>query len=934
MDKQLAKALQAMKSLDQYIQCDHSDAADRLLMASPWLCDWLKKQPDWNRELEFFKQETDANAELEALANQWTLDNEPSVMHDLRVWRNRHMARLMARDALQLSTVRETAKQVSDLADSALQFAVWWAEQFWQLKTGAPAVCPFSGESQRLHVIAMGKHGAQELNLSSDIDLIFAYPCEGETSNGTPHEQYFTRVGRKVIQLLDARTADGFVFRVDMRLRPWGQSGALASNFKALNNYYLQQGRFWERFAMVKARAVTGTAESKYELEQLLSPFVYRRYVDFQAVGALRELKVKIQQEVRRQNLGRNIKLGKGGIREVEFIAQVFQLVRGGQDESLQTRGTWSALTQIAALELLPNEVVNQLINAYDFLRDLEHKIQALRDEQTQMLPTDDSDLERLAANMNEPSVEALLGKLEQVRSSVNVHFSNLIAEEEPVNKISSIGPFVEAWQSKASLTSLKCTPELTDLIMQFSEHPTIQKLTDESLQNLDNFMPILWYELSQFSDGDRRFTIIRPILEAILRRSSYFVLLSENPQAIRELVKLAPLSSWITKQFKENPFLLDELTDLKSLYQLPRQTELHDEIQQLMLRVPEDDLERQMEVLRHFHHARILRAAACEVTNQLPLMKISDYLAWVAEVVVDQALAIVWRQMIAKHGRPLQTNGDWCDFPFGVIAYGKMGGLEISYESDLDLVFIHDADTNGQTEGPSVIENVVFMARLGQKLIHMLSSNTPSGMLYEVDTRLRPSGSSGLLVTSLPSFEKYQRNDAWTWEHQALVRARFIAGDRNLKQKFNALRRDIVCSKRDLPVLKKDIVEMRAKMSSHLSTKSELEGRCFDIKHDAGGIVDLEFIVQYLVLAYANEYPELAKWSDNVRCIEALAKHGLITEGEKGDWMEAYLALRQEVHYAILQNENRQRLIEELPETFVKATQTIVNIWQDKIIH
>lgn len=934
MDKLLKKALVSFQALDNYSQFENKAQLDRVMMASPWFCDWLKKQPDWSEQFDFFQTDVNVAQELETIAAEWPVDSEVQVMQDLRVWRNRHMARMIARDALGLSTVRQTARQVSDLADAAVAQAVHWSEQYWQVKNGMPALCPFSGQPQQLHVIAMGKHGAQELNLSSDIDLIFAYPTEAMTDGGKSHEQFFTRVGRKVIQLLDTRTADGFVFRVDMRLRPWGQSGVLASHFKALNNYYQQQGRFWERFAMVKARAVTGPAVSKAELEQMLCPFVYRRYVDYQAVGALRELKEKIQQEVRRQNLERNIKLGRGGIREVEFIAQVFQLVRGGQDEVLQARGTWTVLTLLTELGLLPEAVVDELTQAYDFLRDLEHKIQALRDEQTQMLPVDDGDLERLADNMNYSSVDDLLAALASHRDQVNLHFSNLIADEEPIRQSPEIGPLIEAWLNQVRPEGTVESQSLTDEIYAFACDPSVKKITGDSKANLDNFMPMLWYELTKFTDGAERFKSIRPILESILRRTSYFVLLSENPNAIKELVKLAPLSLWIVKQFKEKPFLLDELTDLKSFYQLPRQSELQDELHQLMLRVPEDDLERQMEVLRHFRHGRVLRAAACEVTNRLPLMKISDYLAWVAEVVVDQALALVWRQMVAKHGRPLKADGDWSESFFGIIAYGKMGGLEVSYESDLDLVFLHDADTQGQTEGPVVIDNVVFMARLGQKLIHILSSVTPSGRLYEVDTRLRPSGSSGLLVTGLAGFEKYQRSDAWTWEHQALVRARFIAGDREFKDKFDSVRQSILCQPRDPIALRKDIVEMRGKMSGHLSTNTTgVDSTVFDIKHDVGGIVDLEFLVQYLVLAHANEHPALARWPDNVRCIESLAQEGLITEQAKGRWMQAYLALRQEVHYAILQNENRRRPVHELPEPFVEATKLIRQIWQEKVV-
>lgn len=930
MHKSITNTLTKVEKDERFGVLDDPESFRKLVVASPWLTAWLEQQADWQAELSFFRNaHHDAGTALSDLAQQWTIDDEATVMKELRQWRNRHMARLIARDALSLSTVRETARQVTAMADVAVQVALRWSQQFWRERDGAPAPCPHSGQPQELVILAMGKHGASELNLSSDIDLIFAFPSQGETDSGLSHEQFFTRVGRKLINLLDTRTADGIVFRVDMRLRPWGQSGALVSPFSALHHYYLHQGRFWERFAMLKARTITGDVAAQEYLESLLKPFIYRRYVDFQAIGALRELKLKIQREVRRQGLDRNIKLGAGGIREVEFLAQAFQLIRGGQDESLQQRGTWPVLSMLAQLGLLPQQVVTELTCAYDFLRDLEHKIQALRDEQTQMLPSDEADLERLANNMHQDSVDQLFATLQQHRNTVNHHFSMLIADENHRSEDALLDAIASAWELSVP-PSKDISPEALSLaVLAIQSQPSIQRLKGEAKQNIDGFMPLLWRELVRFPDAVDRLKAIEPILEAIYRRSSYFVLLSENPGAIKELVKLGPVSAWIVKQLSEKPFLLDELTDTNSLYTLPRMTELHDELHQALLRVPEDDLERQMEVLRHFRHGRVLRAAACEVAGQLPLMKISDYLAWVAEVVIDQALALVWRQLVSKHGRPSRGANEWCDNNFGVIAYGKMGGLELSYESDLDLVFVHDADPQGHTEGPTVIDNSVFMARLGQKLIHMLSAITPSGMLYEVDTRLRPSGNSGLLVTSLAAFEKYQRAQAWTWEHQAIVRSRFIAGDKTLREKFNSVRRDIICLPRDVQQLRKDIVDMRSKMSDHLSTGASGALDVFDVKHDGGGIVDLEFLVQYLVLANAHDKPELADWSDNVRCIQTMANVGLIEPAEQEAWMAAYLALRREVHHAILSDGSRRLNKHALPEDFIAATELVLSQWQ-----
>ena len=929
LDKKLKKEQQLLQSLSQFQALPESlqPEFERLCLISPWLMNWLKQEPDWQTCWAKFEEKSIDVSSLESLATHWTLADEPLVMKDLRCWRNREMARLIARDALHLQTVRETARDVSDMADVALRLALDWATQFWAEKEGAPSNCPFSDKPQELIVIAMGKHGAQELNLSSDIDLIFAFPEAGETQNGRDNEVFFTRVGRKLIQLLDTRTSDGFVFRVDMRLRPWGQSGALVSNFKALQNYYLQQGRFWERYALVKARAVTGAETAKAALDGILHPFVYRRYVDFQAVGALRDLKAKIRTEVRRQNLDRNIKLGAGGIREVEFIAQVFQLIRGGQDDILQTRGTWPILRALSDLELLPSSVVAALMEAYDFLRDLEHRIQALRDEQTQMLPVDESDLIRLALSTQHSDVDSLLSELTQQQEVVEEHFGHLISEEDASERLTDES-YLLHWQN---ISNEKTENELHEYIQQFAALPGVERMAGEARKNLDRFMPMLWAELAKQADGASRFAAIQPILESVLRRSSYFALLAENPYAIHELVKLVPASKWIAEQIQDKPFLLDELTDKKSLYQLPNRSELMDELHQLLLRVPEDDLERQMELLRHFRHGRVLRAAACEVTAHLPLMKISDYLAWVAEVVVEQSLALVWRQMITRHGRPSRADGDWCDTDFGVIAYGKMGGLELSYESDLDLVFLHNAAPQGMTEGPKPIENVVFMARLGQKLIHMMSSVTPSGMLYEVDTRLRPSGNSGLLVSSMAAFKKYQQEQAWTWEHQALVRARFIAGDLSIQRAFDEYRMRIVRQNRDPSSLKTDVIEMRQKMLDHLSTaaKGDNPDEIFHLKHDRGGIVDLEFLVQFLVLANAHEHEDLAVWSDNVRSIEALCDADVICEDERDAWLSGYLELRKHVHHAILDGHSKQVPVASMEGSLATVRQAIATTWQ-----
>jgi glutamate-ammonia-ligase adenylyltransferase len=906
------------------------DAVLRLCLASPWLANWVQAQPDWVLMVAQFEAPAHPVDELTALAQHWSLEGEVALMLDLRLWRNRHLARLMARDIWHLSSVAQTALAVSTLADAALRCALAWCMAFWQAKDGLPAPCDYSDGPAQLVVLAMGKHGAEELNLSSDIDLIFTYSGPGTTSGGRSHEAFFTRVARKLIHVLDARTAEGFVFRVDMRLRPWGQSGALVSNYAALENYYLHQGRFWERFAMVKARPVTGPEAAQQALADLLHPFVYRPYVDYQALGALRELKSKIQQEVQRQHGDDNIKLGQGGIREVEFIAQMFQLIRGGQEVLLQQRGTWPVLQVLARLQLLPEAAVDELTAAYDYLRDLEHRIQAINDQQTQLLPTDEVNLERLALSLGAESVPSMLAELSGHRARVHSHFSDLIAEEVEVQVNQKLLPYMQAWLSGCWTEAVADPdPELTESVLSLAQIPAVQRLSAVARDNMAGFIPRLWLELARYRDAPARLVSIRPLLEAIVRRSSYFVLFAENPVAISELVKLVPASPWLARQLQEKPFLLDELTDRASLYRLPDRAELQAELHLLLLRVPEDDLERQMELLRHFRHARALRAAACEISGVLPLMKISDYLAWVAEVVVDQALALAWRQLVVRHGRPSKADGDWCDPDFGVIAYGKMGGLELSYESDLDLVFLHNASAQGVTEGPKVIDNGVFMARLGQKLIHLLSAITPSGRLYEIDTRLRPSGNSGLLVSSLAAFAKYQQDKAWTWEHQALIRARFIAGDKSLKHGFDAVRAELLAKPRDIVSLRRDVLAMRHKMRAHLSSRAQGADAQFNFKQDPGGIVDLEFLIQFLILAYAHDSPQLTRWSDNARSIEALYRCKIFDQADRKNLLAAYLTLRQEVHHAILKGESNRRKLEDLAPELVLIRSQVIDYWQ-----
>ncbi len=857
--------------------------------------------------------------QLQALACQpeqdtspdWLALDEQAFMSQLRLWRNESMLAILLRDLNGQST-EQSCLQLSQLADQAVTLAEQYSFTKISERYGLPEACPHSGEPQRLMVLAMGKHGAQELNFSSDIDLIFAYSSKGQTTGGQSisHEEFFTFQGRLLIRLLDQVTAQGFVFRVDMRLRPWGQSGPLACSQAFLQDYYLTQGREWERFAMIKVRPVTGHALAKQAMSQDFNQFCFRPYVDFRVMDSLRDMKRMIAKEVRRRGNQHNIKLGQGGIREVEFIVQAIQLIRGGQDKDLQQANIF-ALAQVLKEDYLPAQVVDELLADYCLLRDTEHLLQGFADKQTQDLPSTGTQAERLAAAAGAVSLSAWLASIGQARSRINGHFENFIALDEQGVLPEKAQALSEVWP-KAELALLlqfvdepSSMAELASCLNDFAASSEVARMSEASRKLLDQLMPLLIHELLQLQQPVLAWQGVQPVLEAILRRSVYMSLLLENPVAIRQLLKLVLLSPWVSEHLAQTPFLLDELTDPASLYNLPKRHELVDELRQLMVRLPEDDLEQHMEVLRQFKRSRQLRAAACELTGALPLMKISDYLTWLAEAILQQVMQLSWSHLVAKHGLPMKNKQQSCELDFIIVAYGKLGGLELSYESDLDLVFIHDADPLLATTGEKSLDNQVFFTRLGQKIIHYLSTLTPNGKLYEVDMRLRPSGNSGLLVTSLKGFEQYQQQEAWVWEHQALCRARVVAGDHRTAEHFDQIRLALLAKERDPQQLKQEVVAMRQKMLQHHGSKATgKEG--FHLKYDPGGLIDIEFMVQYSLLAYGQRHADLGQWSDNMRSLDRLLQLGIWPAEWVDSLQQAYLTLREQVHRNSLAKHSR----------------------------
>ncbi|WP_236171237.1 bifunctional [glutamate--ammonia ligase]-adenylyl-L-tyrosine phosphorylase/[glutamate--ammonia-ligase] adenylyltransferase [Pseudomonas pseudonitroreducens] len=926
-----ASSPEQIASFEAWSDERHADFS-RVTAGSDFVAEQVQRDPAFllelaaTGELERGLQPGEMGAQLEALLADCA--DEDELGRRLRRFRRRQQVRIIWRDLSRRSDLAGTCRDLSDLADACIDQSLAWLYQRHCQQFGVP-IGHRSGLPQKMIVLGMGKLGAGELNLSSDIDLIFGYPEGGETQGAKralDNQEFFTRLGQKLIKSLDAITVEGFAFRVDMRLRPYGSSGPLVHSFAALEQYYQDQGRDWERYAMIKARVVGGDQEAGQRLLELLRPFVYRRYLDFSAIEALRTMKQLIQQEVRRKGMSENIKLGAGGIREVEFIAQAFQLIHGGRDLSLQQRPLLRVLAILEGQGYLPPQVVAELREGYEFLRYAEHALQAIADRQTQMLPEDEFERIRVAFIMGFANWSAFHQAINQWRERIDWHFHQVIADpdEDEDGKVDTTigGEWIPIWEEAVDEESAcrqfadtgfaepaLAWKRLTDL-RHGAQVRAMQRLGRE---RLDAFMPRLLNMIAERGPADVLLERTLPLIEAVARRSAYLVLLTENPGALERLLTLCAASPMVAEQIARFPILLDELLNEGRLFRPPQAAELGAELRERLTRIPADDLEQQMETLRHFKLAHGLRVVASEIAGTLPLMKVSDYLTWLAEAILEQVLSLTWDQLVQRHGRPTRADGTPCDPDFIIIGYGKSGGLELGHGSDLDLVFIHDGDPQSETDGEKSIDGAQFYTRLGQKIIHFLTAQTPSGMLYEVDMRLRPSGASGLLVSSLRAFEAYQLGEAWTWEHQALVRARVLAGCQRVARAFEAIRAKVLGQQRDLAELRREVSEMRAKMRDNLGTPSTAAGTApnafeaaapFDLKQDAGGIVDIEFMVQYAALAWSWQHPELVEFTDNIRILEALERVGLMSGEDVLKLQDAYKAYRAAAHRLSLQKQ------------------------------
>jgi len=847
-------------------------------------------------------------AAMQAFLDGATIEDEAALKKALRALRKQVMLRLIVRDLAGLADLCEVMTTASQLAEVAVNFALARLDAWLRGQYGAP-IGEESGAEQDLVVVGMGKLGGGELNVSSDIDLIFAYPEEGETAGPrkTSNHEYFALLGKKLIGALNETTADGFVFRVDMRLRPYGDSGPLVCSFAMLENYYLTQGREWERYAWIKGKPLTG---SRYrELADILRPFVFRKYLDFGAFASMRGLHAQIRQEVARRDMTGNIKLGPGGIREIEFIAQVFQLIRGGKETALQTRSTLTALDLIDQRKLLPAQTVAELRDAYFFLRNLEHRLQYLEDAQTQTLPANDADRQIIAAAMGFADWPAFMKALDSHRSKVERHFEQVFAA--PQNTQGS-HPLAMLWygapddeEATARLVALGYhrPAEAWQRLRRLREGNRYNQLPAESRTRFDALMPPLIEVACDFPNPDETLERILHLVENISRRGTYLALLSEYPQTLNQVAKLCSASPWVSDYLTQHPILLDELLDTRELYALADRDKLRYELEAL-LNAADGDTERQMDIMRHFKQAQTFRLVAQDLAGILPLEILSDRLSELADLILDQTIRLAWAGLRTRHR----------DTPrFAVIAYGKLGGKELGYASDLDIIFLYE------DEAPEAAE---VYARLAQRINTWISSMTPAGILYETDLRLRPNGASGLLVSTVPAFEEYQKKQAWVWEHQALTRARFSAGDPEVGAAFERIRIEVLRQERDPASLREEILAMRQKM---LDAHPNLSGQ-FDIKHDRGGIIDVEFLVQYLVLRFSCIHPELTKDAGNLALLRIAGELGLIPADLAQQVRDAYREYRLLQHQLRLQGSPHARID---PAQVEELASAVKQLWQ-----
>ena len=850
-------------------------ALERALACSRYLRRLLESRPQLRQEIADTLHAPFGLEDIRAFLARQPLTEE-TLKGALRRLRARVFAHVATRDLGGLADLAEVTETMTLLAETAVSTAL---DLLWTplaARHGEPRA--EGGKAQELIVIGMGKLGGRELNVSSDIDLIFVYPEEGETAGpaSISNFEFYTRLGRRLIEALAEMTGDGQVFRVDMRLRPNGESGPLVCNFDMLEHYFVTQGREWERYAWIKARPMNGARLA--ELEAIARPFVFRKYLDFGSVNAMRDLHAQIRREVARRDMANNVKLGPGGIREIEFVAQVFQLIRGGRDPALQVKPTLKVLALLAERGILTVAAVKELSAAYDFLRRLEHRLQYVDDQQTHSLPEQPEDQALIAAAMGFGHFAALLEELDDHRAAVSRHFEAVFADPgrdghalTPMWNGAGDGEATGAELAKMGYRDPAAAAERLAAIRGGNRY---RQMPAQIRPRLDALMPRVVEAAGETPNPDATLTRILDLLEAVSRRGAYLALLQQYPQALRKVAHLMSASSWAADFLTRHPLLLDELLDARLLDAVPDWKAFREQLRQTLDEL-EPDMEQQMDVMREAHHAQVFRLLTQDLAELLTVEKLADHLSELADIMLDLTIRLSWRKLRQRHR----------DEPrFAVIAYGKLGGKELGYASDLDIVFLFDDDA---PEAPEAY------ARLAQRVNTWLSSRTAAGMLFETDLRLRPSGEAGLMVSSVAAFRQYQMESAWVWEHQALTRARYSAGDAQVGAQFEDIRGEVLRKRRDRSELRREVLAMRQKMRESHANKSQK----FDLKQDAGGLIDVEFIVQYLVLGYAHDHPRLTGNLGNIALLRIAAELGLIPADLADRVRDAYREYRRLQH-------------------------------------
>jgi len=833
------------------------------------------------------------------------------VKSELRRYRNRHLLRILWREIHQQADLNETLQHLSLLADRLLDAATRYGTR--QLESRFGQIIDSAGNAVPLIILGMGKLGGRELNFSSDIDVIFCYPDFGESDGdrSLSAQEYFARLSRQVIALIDEVTVDGFVFRIDTRLRPFGDSGPPVVSFAALESYLLQHGRDWERYAYVKARIVGTQPPTRVSDElnaDMIRPFVYRRYLDYGVFESVREMQEMIATEVRRRELRDNVKLGPGGIREAEFIVQALQLVRGGSEPALQSQELQTVLPLLVSDRGISKSDADEIGQAYRYLRRLENFIQAIRDQQTHDLPGSETDRERLCLAMRCSSWDQLIEDLDRHRNAISNQFSAIAfrdrgddsPRQQAISQLWKSDANEQQWSDELRELTGAHAEALAKIIVAFASSSVTQQVDTVSAGRLRTFIPKLVDRVVASNKPVSALSRTLSIAERILRRSAYLALLNENQGALSKLVDLCADSQYIADRIARYPALLDELLDPRNYSEGVSKEELATELRQRIDGNESLDSEAQVQIIAQYQRAAMFRIAVADFNDKLPIMKVSDALTWLAEVVLEEALRVAWNDLTARHGVPRYfVDGVSFEAGFGIVGYGKLGGLELSYGSDLDIVFLHDASGEKQfTDGDKPLDNTMFFSRLVRRLVHFLTTQTGSGELYEIDTRLRPDGRSGLLVSSIEAFERYQEENAWTWEHQALLRARPVAGSEKVAREFERVRHETLTSRVDRGKLREDVIAMRRRMRKELDRSDDA---IFDLKHGVGGIGDIEFLVQYLVLQEASSDPDVIFFSDNIRQLDALIAGGILGTAAGQRLQDIYRLYRLQSHRLVL---------------------------------